>query len=269
MSKLKFAALLTGAVVALTVASNLLSPTQATADTSTTPVAPTIGCTDGVKSGDDVCTLPTGVFVALDGTDWMYPGANVEANDVPKETKYLGVNNVYGLDPDVAYAQIYKDSTGYESFGIMISYGYDKPFSFSYTDGNNVEHAVTVTPYTRPLAAAPTVTKTSRKGVLKACEPSIENGGDYVYAMYGSFKQAGPDGELQLNPGTCQTFRVHRHNIDVLAFDAYSGMVIAELRVTHIKLPKGDQPPVIGKRPTAKPSTRAGHFITMWQHARG
>jgi hypothetical protein len=261
MSKLKFAAFLGGAIMAIILGSNALSPIQASAET-----APIIGCTDGVKSGNDNCTLPTGVFVALDGTDWMYPGANVEINDMPKDTKQIGVTGVGELDPNIAYVSGSFDSTGYETFGIYISYGYAEQFEFTYTDGNNVEHMVTVTPYTRPLAAAPTVTKTSRKGVLKACEPSIENGGDYVYAIFGSFKLAGPDGELQLNPGACQTFRVHRHRIDVLAFDAYNGMLIAELHVTHIKLPKGDQPPVIDKRPMAKPSTQLGRYLTMWQH---
>jgi hypothetical protein len=249
MSKVKFAAILGGAVLAITLAGNALSPIQASAET-----APTIGCSDGIKSGDDNCTLPTGVFVALDGTDWMYPRANVEINDMPKDTKQLGVTGVSELDPNIAVISGSFDSTGYKSFGIYITYGYDQQFVFNYTDGNNNEHTVTVTPYTRPLAAAPTITKLHRKGMLKACEPSVDNGGDYVYALYGDYSLPGPDGELQLNPGTCQKFRVHRHNIDVLAFDAYSGQLIAEMRIEHIKLPKGDQPPVINKRPTARPT---------------
>lgn len=262
MNRFKIAALFTGAVVVLLVGSSLLSPIQATANE-----APTIGCTDGIKSGDDVCVLETGTFIALDGTDWMYPDANVESNDVPEGTKPIGVNGVSELDPNIAYLTGSFDSVGYESFGIYITYGYDQPFTFDYTDGNNMQHTVTVTPHTRPLAAAPTLTKTPRKGVLKVCEPSVENGGDHVWFAYGNLKLDAPDGDLQLNPGTCQKFRVHRHRIDAVAVDAFSGQLIAKMHIRHIQLPKGDQPPAIEKRPMVKPSSGSGHFLTMWQIA--
>lgn len=206
---------------------------------------------DLATPGDDVCTLSA--YNYYEFADQIYaPDTYLLGND--NEDASAGVCDIGPLSDAIGGLSLFKDSTGYLSMSLWINSDWTDDFSFTYTDCNFASHTVMVhvIPYVPP--ASPTVKKAAQKGYLKAKEPSVANNGVKIVLLYGTFRNPSPDCYTVVKPAIWKKFRVHRKNVDWIAYTYATGEYVDEGKVKNVRLPKGDHPP---KQPCQKITGKA------------
>ncbi len=219
--------------------------------------------TTGV-TGDDYVSMDAGSFMMLDGTGT--PFCDILANDDPNgqgvhpwvqyvDTMYSLYDQAPSNDVVIEFG---RDSTGHSYFDIYTTLEAHGSYQTFYVDQYNNGHTVDidVAPY-RPLAK-PTVSKTTKPGRLKICEPSANDDGGMLSFNWGSDPKDSYTGYTTVNPGSCKTIKVTSHTIYWSAYDYMKGALVATGRVTHIKLPTSSTSAVAPSR-SSTTTNRAWH----------